>query len=145
MNKDQTDLASGKKLNIRHVSIETMNPRMVIAQNCTWSAEYEEASFIAMLHEKGVWQREKYWLVEWALYELVKREEDCSELFGAIFSIYSYAMLSLSSHLDQNDLFRVVNLCEDEIYEFRERIQIVFESFFLEKFPNKQCLRRKIR
>jgi hypothetical protein len=107
-----------------------MNPYTIIAKNCPWSSDYDEVSFVAILHEKSVWQRDQYWLLEWALYEIVKRKENYEELYGSVFRIFSVTMGSISSHFDQNDLFEIKNLGREEIYEFRERIRIIFEDFF---------------
>ncbi|NKJ49574.1 hypothetical protein CIC12_23140 [Burkholderia sp. SG-MS1] len=80
--------------------------------------------------KKNEWQRDQYWLLEWALYEIVKKAENYEELCSPVFRIFSGTMSTISSHFDQNDLFEIKNLEREEIYEFRERIQIVFGGFF---------------
>ncbi|WP_322026759.1 Imm41 family immunity protein [Burkholderia sp. BCC1977] len=110
--------------------------RSVIERNWVRSREYDELSFIAMLHEQGIWQKDQYWLVERALYDLTGAQSDGDNLSGPIFYIFSYAMNSISSHLDQGDSFEIKNLTRGEVYEFRERIRLVFEGFFLNNFPD---------
>ncbi|WGS43227.1 immunity 41 family protein [Burkholderia sp. JSH-S8] len=110
--------------------------RSVIERNWVQSREYDEASFIAVLHEQGVWQREQYWLLERALYDLSIVHGEQDNLSGPIFYIFSFAMNAISSHLDQEDSFEIKNLAKGELYEFRERIRLVFEGFFLKNFPD---------
>lgn len=114
-----------------------MNPHTIIARNCTWSSEYDEMSFVAKLHECQTWERDQYWLLEWALYDLMAKAKDCEDLWGPVFRIFSRTMGLICSHLDENDLFEIGNLTRDEIYEFRERIQIVFEGFFYKRRPER--------
>ncbi|CAB3808896.1 hypothetical protein GCM10011400_71320 [Paraburkholderia caffeinilytica] len=114
-----------------------MDSRAIIARNCTWSSEYDETSFTAILHERQIWERDQYWLLEWALYALMDKTENCDELCGPVFRIFSCIMVAVCSHFDENDLFEIENLTRDEIYEFRERIQIVFEGFFSKHIPER--------
>ncbi|WP_157649992.1 Imm41 family immunity protein [Burkholderia ubonensis] len=101
-----------------------------------YSREYDDASFIAVLHEQGIWQRDQYWLLERALYELTAAQSERDNLSGPIFYIFSYVMNAISSHLDRDDSFEIGNLTKDNVYEFRERIRLVFEGFFLKNFPD---------
>ncbi|WP_196480780.1 Imm41 family immunity protein [Burkholderia diffusa] len=110
--------------------------RSVIERNWVHSREYDESSFIAMLHEQGIWQKDQYWLVERALYDLTGVQSEGDSLSGPIFYIFSYAINAISSHLDQDDSFEIKNLTKGEVYEFRERIRLVFEGFFLNNFPD---------
>lgn len=114
-----------------------MNPITVINQNCTWSTEYDEGSFCAILHERGTWERNTYWLLEWALLDLISKNEIREDTYVPVFLIFSATIGAISSHLDQNDLFEITNLNRDEVYEFRDRIQIVFQSFFTKRIPER--------
>ncbi|WCM22947.1 immunity 41 family protein [Paraburkholderia bryophila] len=114
-----------------------MNPRSVIDRNCVYFAEYDEESFSAILHEKGIWQRDQYWILEWAIFDLTSRGEIREDMYAPVFRIFSLAIGAISSHLDQNDLFEIVNLDRQEIYEFRDRIRIIFEGFFFGRIPER--------
>ena len=114
-----------------------MDSYKIIAMNSASSPEFDEQSFIGQLHESGVWQKEQYWLVEWAIYDLIKKSGNHDDLHGSLFRIFSYVMGAISSHLDQCDMFEIENLEREEIYEFRERIQLVFEGFFEKRIPER--------
>ncbi|WP_081061929.1 Imm41 family immunity protein [Burkholderia territorii] len=116
--------------------IKIDDSRRVIARNWVHSREYDAASFIAILHERSIWQRDQYWLIEWALREISASRDGGDDLNGQIFYIFSYTMNAISSHLDPDDSFEIMNLAKDEVYEFRERIRLVFEGFFLKNFPD---------
>lgn len=114
-----------------------MNPRTIVARNCPGSPQYDDSSFTAILHEQGMWQRDQYWLLEWALYDLISKAESGQELCGPVFRIFSYVMSAIISSFDQNDLFEIKNLKHEELYEFRERTQIIFEAFFARRMPER--------
>ncbi|MBB2984784.1 Imm41 family immunity protein [Paraburkholderia tropica] len=114
---------------------ENMNPRVVIEQNCSWCEAFSETSFVSILHEDGLWQREQYWLLEWAVCNLISNAVEHADVCAPIFQIFSRTIGLICSHLDSNDLFEIKNLERDDVYAFRERIQIVFEGFFLKRLP----------
>ncbi len=49
-----------------------MDPKKIIGRNFVRSPDFDDDSFVGVLHEKCTWQRDQYWLLEWALYELVR-------------------------------------------------------------------------
>jgi hypothetical protein len=99
--------------------------------------EYNEGSFSAILHEKCIWQRDQYWLLEWALFDLISRNEMREDMYAPVFRIFTTTIGAIISHLDQNDLFEITNLNRDEVYEFRDRIRIIFEGFFARRIPER--------
>ena len=110
-----------------------MNTKIIILRNFPHNDFYDNLSFIGMLHEEKIWDMEEYWLLEWGIYNLEKNSSE--KLDWEVFRIYSFIMLSLSSHLDKNDSFKIGSLEIALIYEFRERIQLVFEGYFSEIMP----------
>ena len=112
-----------------------MDSRNIIARNSPWWSGYSESSFTALLHEKGIWQRDQYWLLEWALHDLLARDANIEELYGPVFHIFGCAMNAIASHLDADDFYEISNLSREQIHEFRERIKLVFEGFFAKRLP----------
>ena len=112
-----------------------MSPHHVIACNFPWCPEQNDASFLGRLHEEGVWDTDEYWRLEWALYQLVNEAPRSQETSWRVFRIFSHTFLSLGCHFDPNDGFKLKDLTNDEIYELRERVQLVFEGYFSGSMP----------
>ncbi|WP_013588547.1 Imm41 family immunity protein [Paraburkholderia phenoliruptrix] len=112
-----------------------MNARKIVDRNCSWSPSFDETSFVSVLHERGIWDREQYWMLEWALFDLISTGDVDADLCASVFQIFSYTLGSISSHLDPNDLFEIINFQRDDVYAFRERIRLVFEGFFVKRMP----------
>jgi hypothetical protein len=91
--------------------------------------KYDEGSFAAMLHEKGI--------LEWALVELISRNEISKDMYAPVFRILTGLIGAVSSHLDRNDLFEITSLDRGEVYEFRDRIRIIFEGFFARRISER--------
>jgi len=68
---------------------------------------------------------------------LISKSEICEDTYAPVFHIFAATISAISSHLDQNDLFEITNLDRDEVYEFRDRIQAVFQSFFAKRIPER--------
>jgi hypothetical protein len=114
-----------------------MTPESVLAKNFAWCDEYEDTSFTGQLHEKQHWPMDKYWELEWALYELVGSRSP--DIQWRTFRIFSYTLLSISCHFDKRDSYRFKNLKRTEVYEVRERFMLVFEGFFKGQMPGTDC------
>jgi len=114
-----------------------MNPEAVIARNFAWCAEHDDCSFSGRLHEEGLWDRGEYWLLERALYELAKADTS-QELTWRVFRIFSYCFMVIGCHFDRNDGFKITNIKRRELYELRERFQLVFEGFFSKDMPDQK-------
>ena len=82
------------------------SPQEIIGRNCPECPEYDDFSFMAILHEQGIWRRDQYWILEWALYEILSRGESYEKLCGSIFRIFSYTMGAIISNFDQNDFLK---------------------------------------
>jgi hypothetical protein len=107
----------------------------VIARNFPGCPEWDHTSFLGRLCDDSTWSRDEYWLLERALHQLVAASAQDSELHWRVFRIFSLTSLSISAHLDRNDSFKVKNLKQEELYAFRERVQLVFEGFFSGEMP----------
>jgi len=118
-----------------------MNAKKIIQRNFPHNDLYENLSFIGKLHEEKIWDMEEYWLLEWGIYNIERNSS--AILDWELFRIFSLIMLSISSHLDMNDSFKIENLELPLIYEFRERTQIVFEGYFSELMPKQIFFEKK--
>ncbi|MFL9809515.1 Imm41 family immunity protein [Stutzerimonas stutzeri] len=112
-----------------------MNALTVIDRNFPWCSGWDDDSFCGRIHEESVWHLEEYWLLEWALFELVASPRRDAQLNWKVFRVFSATFMSLSAHLDSNDGYKIRNLKAYELYEYRERFQLVFEGFFSGNMP----------
>lgn len=112
-----------------------MDAHFVIARNCAGCEAYDDSSFIGRLHEAQIWAHDEYWLLEWALYQLAGEASFTQELSERVFDIFSYSFLLFGCHFDRKDRFKIRNLRRNQIYDFRDRFKLVFESFFAGKMP----------
>lgn len=117
-----------------------MDIEKIILCNFPHNSLYDELSFLGKLHEEQLWDVEEYWLLEWAIYNLEKKSSD--KLNWEVFRIFSFIMLSISSDLDGHDSFAIKNLERTEIYEFRERVQLIFEGYFSKSMPKQNIFER---
>lgn len=117
-----------------------MKSQHTINRNFPWCDEFDESSFMSILHEQSTWDDEEYFKLECALFELSSSNKFNQELAWRIFRIFSHTSLLFISHHDENDKFEVKNKVQDEIYDLRERFQLVFEGYFSGKMPNSKYL-----
>jgi len=112
-----------------------LDATLIIAKNFPWCPEHDDLSFSGRLHEEGFWSWDEYWLLELALYELAGAVDISRELYWRVFRIFSYCFAALGHHLDPNDAFQITNLSRDEVYDAKERFQLVFEGFYEGRMP----------
>jgi len=118
-----------------------MNPLAVLFGNHLHHEQYSDSSLIGCVSSRSEWSAEQFWLIAASLYELHEQSENDNALFRdavreAIF-IYSHLTLSFSWHFDPDDHFEYQNLSTDEIYEWRERTNILFEGFIADGLPDR--------
>ncbi|WP_153555273.1 Imm41 family immunity protein [Roseimaritima sediminicola] len=122
-----------------------MDAMTAIAENDVDSPCWRDDSFIGLLHEARRWDERAYLKLETAFFALCETRKTDGRTRKKIDRIaarvFSYAMLTFSCHFDPNDGYSIQNLAEDDIYLWRERIQLVFEGFFAGKLPNHDTLR----
>jgi hypothetical protein len=115
-----------------------------INRNFAWCDEYSDDSFAGLFHEKRKWDDEEYFKLENYLYEQCEKYKDQSflprDVFWPVMRIYSYLSHSIGCHFDENDGFELIGLSREQIYERRERMQLVFEGFFKGDMPKKEHL-----
>ena len=110
-----------------------MDVKKIILRNFPHNGLYDDFSFLGKLHEEQLWDIEEYWLLEYGIYKLEKSSFE--KLDWEVFRIFSIIMLSISSHLDRNDCFKIKNLKRPKLYELRGRVQLVFEGYFSKSMP----------
>ncbi len=110
----------------------------VILTNFSQSEYFINDSFIAELHENHKWNSEKYWKLDFALFDLAKEYNSeflPREIIWPIHNIYSFILSCITSHLNPSDSYHITNLSVDSIYEIKERVDLVFDGFFKGKMP----------
>ena len=118
-----------------------MNPLTVLVGNHLHHEQFADASLVGCVAGRSEWSASQFWLIAAALYELHDKSRTDDRLFRhsvreAIF-IYSHLTLSFSWHFDPDDHFEYQNLTTDEIYEWRERTNMLFEGFIADGLPDK--------
>lgn len=113
-----------------------MNPSTTISRNYPWADEYDEESFLGCLYEMNVWNKEEYWLLETALYQLNAANAYDEEITWRVFKAFSSCFKLISAHFDTNDVFKIKNLSVEEVYDYRERVELVFGGYFRKKMPS---------
>lgn len=118
-----------------------MNRLAVLLRNHLHHEQYSDSSLIGSVSSRSEWSAEQFWLIAAALYELDEQSQADDDLFRnavreAIF-IYSHLTLSFSWHFDPDDHFEYQNLSTDEIYEWRERTNVLFEGFIAGGMPDR--------
>ena len=115
-----------------------------INRNFSGSKHYSEKSFIGIFHEDELWDDKEYFLLEEEVFALCEQYsgDKClpREVVWPVMRIFSYLMLTLGCQYDPDDYFNLSNLSHEQYISRRERIQLVFEGFFLGKMPNKKHL-----
>ncbi|MES9889213.1 MAG: Imm41 family immunity protein [Candidatus Sedimenticola sp. 6PFRAG1] len=115
-----------------------------IDRNFTGSKEYSDDSFIGIFHEKQIWDDEEYLKLENYLYEECDKYKVQSniprDVFCSVMQIHSYLSQSIGCHFDSNDGFKIEGINKEQLYQRRERLQLIFEGFFKGEMPNKKYL-----
>jgi hypothetical protein len=112
-----------------------------LLENFSHCEAYDENSFTGIWHEKSLMDYAKYWKFEKCIFDLAcinGGAEIPRDIAWPLTRIYSYIMISIQSHFDPNDGYEVSNLNQQDMYEFRQRFQEVFEGFFKGEMPNNE-------
>ena len=107
----------------------------VVLMNCPASPLWSEESFLGCLESSGVWDMTKYWQLEYGLHSLIKYEIDTS-MYAAVFKIFARISRLFSANYHELDVFEFKNLTPDDLLEFHERVEMMFEGVFLKKMPD---------
>lgn len=102
--------------------------------------EQTQDSLIGFISKHQRWSVESYWTLDKALYDLVGATLEDNDLYRtavhhAIFT-YSHLLLSFSWHFDPNDDWQYETMDCEEVYKWRERVQLTFEGFLTGVMPS---------
>lgn len=89
-------------------------------------------------HESSMLDFQKYWAFENEIFQLAQQQgmnDLPRDIAWPITRIFSYIMMSIQAHYNQNDGFELLNISDNELSEFRERFQCVIEGFFKGSMP----------
>ncbi|QCZ94669.1 Imm41 family immunity protein [Salinimonas iocasae] len=113
-------------------------------RNFVLSKEFSENSFISIFHESQTWNDVEYFKLENYLYEECEKHLSVSviprEVLWPAIRIYSYLSNAIGCHLDPNDGFEIIGISQKQLYQRRERLQLVFEGFFQGEMPAKKYI-----
>jgi len=101
--------------------------------NFPHSTEFREDSFVASWHEKALFDQQQYWMLEKEIVDLCTESKTTSisrDIAWPLTRIFSYIMMSIQAHYDVNDSFRIGNLNDEQMRNFRDRFQQLVEGFF---------------
>ena len=108
----------------------------VVLMNCPASTQWSDESFLGCLENSGTWDMTKYWQLECGLHSLSEYELDTS-MYAAVFKIFARISRLFSAHYHALDVFEFKNLAPDDLLEFHERVEMMFEGVFLKKMPDR--------
>jgi hypothetical protein len=115
-----------------------------IFRNFSKCEGYSEDSFLGKFHENNIWDDDEYFKLEEAIFEVSKEYQGMKniprDIAWPLMQIYSYLMISLGCHFDENDGFEIKNITHDQFHARRERVKLVFEGFFSDEMPNRKYL-----
>lgn len=103
--------------------------------------KFSDVSLIGCVTGRSEWSADQFWLIAKSLYELDEKSKEDDRLFReavreAIF-IYSTLALSFSWHFDPGDHFEYQKLTTDQIYDWRDRTNMLFEGFIAGGMPDR--------
>ncbi|MFC5736509.1 hypothetical protein [Sinirhodobacter huangdaonensis] len=99
---------------------------LIIGQNAVVSPYYSDQSFVGRLHEEKIWDHSLFRQLSEAI-NIHAGKEVGQEIREMAFDIYSYVVgTSLLGHTDPNDCFRISNVGNDQLYELRSDVELVF-------------------
>lgn len=116
-----------------------MDAYAVISENHPGSGEFSETSFRSFLYEDATWSQDKYWRVEWALFQLVGPAALDAELRWRVFRLFSSTFSLFSAHFDSNDIYVIQGIEPEKLYKAIERFKLVFDGFFAGEMPDLQA------
>ena len=108
----------------------------IIYKNLSLEMQWNEQSFLGILHEKRVLDIDSYWKLEWAILWLTTNlGRRPSPHCWTVHRLFTRTTNMLYAHIDPNDEFEIRGVSKERIYAFLNRINVVFEGFFEGKAP----------
>lgn len=93
-----------------------------------------EGSFYEQLTEFGKWNRDEFWKLHLELLSVAQFEARSETLDRAValavVTLYSKISSLISANYNTNDVFKIVNLTNDDLGAFTERLQHAVLSVF---------------
>lgn len=92
-----------------------------------------EGSFYEKLTEHGIWDEDEFWRLHLDLTHIaqnIKGETISRELACAIVKLYSRISSLISAQLNINDMFVISNLSQDQLFAYRERLEMAVVGVF---------------
>ncbi|MFM2344503.1 MAG: hypothetical protein RLZZ210_1114 [Pseudomonadota bacterium] len=120
-----------------------MKNLLLINQNFIQSEEFNYESFVGTLHWKWIWDKDKYFKLELAIYELHKEGIYDGEVYFKVFRIYSFICDCIIFHLDKKDKFKIKNISNKKIIDYYKSIYLVFDGYFNKQMPDPKILEIK--
>ena len=108
-----------------------------VLMNCPASHQWSDESFLGCLENSGTWDIPKYWQLEYGLHTLSECDFDKST-YAAIFKIFARISRLFSANYHELDVFQFKNLTPEDVLEFHERVEMIFEGVFLKKMPDQE-------
>jgi len=91
-------------------------------------------SFYERLAEDGEWDIDEFWRLHFALIEAAKNpaasENINRSLALNVVQIHLRVSGLICAHFDNNDVFKIENLSREEIYAFKERLDLAVAGVF---------------
>ena len=104
-----------------------------VLRNFPHCDEFCEESFLSKLHELGTWDEDEFWLPDKALYELAPQYAGADiprRIAWPVVRVYSYLFLLMHAHVNPRDGYRIRDMDDTALSEWRERAELTFEGFF---------------
>lgn len=111
----------------------------ILLSNFPHCSDFSNDSFLGILNESCIWDKNKYWELDKEIYDLSREfagKDIPRDVSWPITRIFSFLMMSIQAHYNEHDGFEIKNLDELAVSDWRERLQLVVEGFFRDKMPN---------
>jgi hypothetical protein len=113
-----------------------MNPEAAdyhLLRNFPHGEEFCEKSFLSILHESETWDEDGFWLLDKAIYDLAAQYQGSDiprSVAWPLVRVYSYLFVLMHAHVNPKDCFRIKNMDDMTLSEWRERAELTLEGFF---------------
>ena len=113
---------------------EAKRKEISVFSNYPHCEEFSEESFTSVLHEKDIWDKDKYWALEKAIIDFIPEKKGTIMMRDnvvPVIYITSYIMSVIRAHFDQNDGWTMPGMTDSEMFEYFERLRIL-QLWFVE-------------
>lgn len=121
-----------------------MNALNELKSNNPDSELFSRDSLLHKINDLSEWCDDAYLRIENALYELSPLISADNDLFRAAVCeaafLFSHLALSFGWAFDEDDHFEYQNLTKNQIYDWRERVNLAFTGFLMGDMPDRRTL-----